>query len=251
MGLPVENIYAHTKKLRFIKSQISKYIDSHNKMPINLLDFGCGSGSAVSQYLIREEIDYFGVDIHEPSLVYAKENFGANNATFSLEVPTDINFDILVYADILEHLQSPSTILKSHRKLLCDEGLIIGAVPNGYGPFELEKKVDGFLRLTDIIQRISQQKRKYQGRPLYVNNQIPYNEESGHVQFFTKQSLKKTLQNSGFEIESFQNGAFIGAPLSALTILRGQRIAEKNAQIADCLPYWAVSTWYFTAKKCK
>jgi len=79
--------------------------------------------------------------------------------------------------------------------------------------------------------------------------QIPYNNDSGHVQFFTRRSLIKTLNDAGFKIQDFSHGAFLGAPLSEKFILRGENIAKLNAWIADYLPFWAVSTWYFTAVK--
>lgn len=48
--LPKENVYGHTKKLRFILEHIDRYTNLHGK-PITILDFGCGNGTAVSQYL--------------------------------------------------------------------------------------------------------------------------------------------------------------------------------------------------------
>ncbi|OPX84854.1 MAG: Ubiquinone biosynthesis O-methyltransferase [Pelotomaculum sp. PtaB.Bin104] len=247
-GLPKENIYGHIKKLRFILENIKKYKSMHGDL-ISLLDFGCGNGSAVSQFLIQDGVNYYGIDIHEPSLDYAKKHFANENALFINHIPEGILFDVIVYADVLEHLDDPISILQQHYNLLKENGIIIGAVPNGFGPFENEKRIDKFLGFSRGILLASKIKRRMLKRISSSRSSIiPYNSDSGHVQFFTKKSLLLTLQKGGFQIKCFRKGAFIGAPLSE-RILRGKRIIELNSKIADYLPYWAVSTWYFVAKK--
>jgi SAM-dependent methyltransferase len=247
-SLPKENIYGHTKKVKFIINHLNKYM-SQNIKPIWVLDFGCGNGIATSQYLIRKEIKYYGVDIHEPSLNYAREHFWNENAAFLNQVPEDILFDIIVYADVLEHLDDPLSVLRQHSNQLKDKGIIIGSVPNGFGPFEIEKKLDSWLGLSKMMLLAATIKRKFKGQGFSEKFQATYNDNCGHIQFFTKNSFFFTLQQSGFQIQSFTNGSFVGAPVSAFLLLRGERIAKLNSKLADFLPYWAVSTWYFTATK--
>jgi 2-polyprenyl-3-methyl-5-hydroxy-6-metoxy-1,4-benzoquinol methylase len=246
--LPKENIYGHTKKLKFILEQVNNHLIQLGK-PITLLDFGCGNGTAVSQFLMRDGIRFYGVDFHEPSLEYARKHFAAEHVYFSDHIPAGIQFDIIVYADVLEHVPDPASLLRQHHTLLNEHGIIVGAVPNGFGPFEMEKRISKYLGLTAaflLAQKIA--------RMLFgprSNDQIilPYNEDSGHIQFFTKKTFIHTLHQSGFKISNFKKGAFLGAPLSESFFLRGEKIAKMNAQVANYLPYWAVSTWYFTANK--
>ena len=68
------------------------------------------------------------------------------------------------------------------------------------------------------------------------------------MQFFTRSSLRRTLAGAGYEIEDFQHGAFMGSLVSAW-FLKGRILTKANNAIADRLPAWAVSTWYFTASK--
>ena len=84
-------------------------------------------------------------------------------------------------------------------------------------------------------------------RPLY-SEAIPYNVDSEHAQFFSRRSLFSTLKQGRLEIECFERGVFLGRPLSERILRRGW-IEEANSKIGDFLPYCAVSTWYFTAKK--
>jgi len=245
--LPNENIYGHTKKLKFILEHLKGYMDLNGES-ISVLDFGCGNGTAASQFLIQEGVRYYGVDCHEPSLSYAREHFQCKNATFLNQVPEGILFDVIVYADILEHLENPLAVLQEHSNILKRGGMIIASVPNGTGPFEKEKRIDKLLALSVWIGLAADIKRRLIGPGPLCNKAIPYNSNSGHVQFFNRRSLLSTLKQGGFEIECFGKGAFLSGPLSE-RILRSVWIKRANSKIGDFLPYWAVSTWYFTAKK--
>jgi len=255
LKLPPENIYAHTKKLVYLLSVIEKYARrfSQSCSTLSLLDFGCGNGAAVSQYLIKsiKRGEYLGVDIHEPSLNYAQRIFGDAHPSvrFMKHIPDNYRFDIIVYADILEHLAEPGDILVKHHTMLKDDGCIVGAIPNGYGPFEIEKRIDRWLGLSWLLQLIFRLKRLLVGARHGSAEVFPYNMASGHVQFFTKKALFTLLHNAGFEVVDFRNGAFLGAPISERFLLRSKTITKWNAKVAEYLPSWMVSTWYFTAVK--
>lgn len=246
--LPPENIYGHTKKLRFIMAQIENYRSSRTG-PISVLDFGCGNGEAVSRFLIGNDVDYTGVDIHQPSLEHARRCFGSERAIFTDRVPEDKLFDVIVYADVIEHLPDPRQVLADHAKLLKEGGIVVGAVPNGYGPFENERRIDRLLHLTPALAAIVRVKRRWFGVRSGCIDELPYNSECGHVQFFTKRSLIRLLSSVGYHVMRFAHGAFLGAPFSEQTFLRPRFIVNANARIADILPHWMVSTWYFAACK--
>jgi glycosyltransferase involved in cell wall biosynthesis/SAM-dependent methyltransferase len=246
-SLPEENIYGHTKKLTFILEHLNGYMNLHGE-PISVLDFGCGNGTAVSQFLIQEGVRYYGVDCHEPSLSYARKHYQHENAKFLNHTPEGILFDVIVYADILEHLENPLVVLQEHSNMLKEGGMIIGSVPNGRGPFEKEKRIDKLFALSAGIRLAAGIKRRLISPGPLRTEIIPYNSDSGHAQLFSRRSLFSTLNQGGFEIECFGKGGFLGGPLSE-RVLRGAWIQNMNSKIGDFLPYWAVSTWYFTAKK--
>ena len=238
--LPPENIYGHTKKLEFILNCIAEFKRQHSA-PITILDFGCGNGSAVSQYLIQDDTIFYGVDFHAPSIEYAKARFSRPNAQFEQSLPQNIKFDIIVYADVLEHLPDPLSTLAEHRSVIDNKGMIVGSVPNGYGPFENEKRLDKFLRLSSFmdfgIKRIKVVLNKTIPE---VKDLLPYNESCGHVKYYTKNKLIETLKESGFKLVRLQNGVWIGAPLSDrfINMLNSKNaIYLWNARIADQLPH--------------
>jgi len=250
--LPPENMSGHTKKLRFILEQLQRHLQ-HVGRPLTLLDFGCGNGSAVSRFLLGEADRFYGVDIHEPSRHFAHRHYGSERARFLDHVPPDVSFDVLVYSDVLEHLEHPAEPLRRHRDQLRDDGLLIGCVPNGYGPFENEKRLDRWFKLSAILDLPARLRRNLVKRPAPapepVDEEVAYNADSGHLQFFTRGELARTLDEAGFRLEEFRNGGFLGAPLSERYLFRGERVARWNSRIADRLPYWMVSTWLFTASK--
>ncbi len=248
-SLPPENHYGHTKKLRFLLDEIARY-RAPLEREVSLLDFGCGNGSAVSQYLIGEGIDYCGVDIHGPSLEYARGHYASPTAQFLDHIPSGKCFDIIVYADVLEHVPDPEELLRAHADHLAPNGVILAAVPNGYGPFEMENRIDDWLALSHLMAAASRTKRRLFGQmPAGAPVALPYNHESGHLIFFTEASLRRTVVNAGYEITRFAHGAFMGASVSGVLLARSERLKAWNAQVADRLPAWAVSTWYMTLQR--
>ncbi|MEQ9126267.1 MAG: methyltransferase domain-containing protein, partial [Alphaproteobacteria bacterium] len=166
-------------------------------------------------------------------------------------LPRDVVYDIIVYGDVLEHIDEPAALLREHAELLVDDGVIVGSVPNGYGGFENERRLDRLLRLSDIARVTVRGLRRLRGRPATNprRNPVPFNEGSPHVVFFTKRSLTRTLSSAGLEIVRFAHGSFVGADLSGSTVLTPRALIDLNARVADHLPSWAVSTWHFAARK--
>lgn len=244
-SLPPENVYGHTKKIQFFIDAIARH-GIRKGSRISVLDFGCGSGSAVSQYLVNDAIEYYGVDFHEPSLEYAQSHFSAPNVHFSADVPKGVTFDVIVYSDVLEHLDHPGEMLSLHATQLSDDGIVLGSVPNGYGGFENEKRIDRFFHLYDILRFCFRGMKKMLGLKQTPEPEIPFNLESGHVQFFTRRELSRILETCGFQIQEFSHGSFMGADLSGVLFIKGPLI-RLNTWLADRLPSWAVSTWHFEA----
>jgi 2-polyprenyl-3-methyl-5-hydroxy-6-metoxy-1,4-benzoquinol methylase len=246
--LPAEDIFGNTKKLRFILRAIEGHRAGLGRA-VRVLDFGCGNAAAVGQYLIGDGIEYVGVDFHEPSLAYAREHFGGANAEFRASVPQDRTFDVIVYADVLEHVPDPLAIVVDHARVLAPEGIMLGSVPNGYGPCETEKFIDRHLRLYKMLRFAKRAALRLAGRPPKDSAAIPYNHESGHVIFFTSRSLKRMAADAGLRIVRFAHGGFVGADLTGSTIFASRGFVDWNIRAADRLPSWLVSTWYFVLQR--
>jgi SAM-dependent methyltransferase len=246
--LPREDIFGNTKKLRFILRTIEEHRATLGR-DIHVLDFGCGNAAAVGQYLIGDGVRYVGVDFHDPSLSYARQHFGGPQAEFRETVPTDMRFDVIVYADVLEHVPDPLGIVTEHARVLAPDGIMIGSVPNGYGPCETEKFIDRHLRLYKMLRFAKRSALRLAGRAPKDSAFIPYNHESGHIIFFTMRSLKRMASDAGLRIVRFAHGGFVGADLTGSTIFATRGFVDWNIRAADRLPSWAVSTWYFVLQR--
>jgi hypothetical protein len=139
--------------------------------------------------------------------------------------------------------------LSAHVRQLAPDGIIIGSVPNGYGACEVEKFVDRHLGLYKALRFEKRSALSMTGRTPNRPAPIPYNSESGHVVFFTLGSLHRMVAEAGLRFVEFAHGGFVGADLTANTIFGSRRFVGWNVRVADRLPSWAVSTWYFVLAK--
>lgn len=244
LPLPAEDIYGNTKKLRFILDRLDRHAERIGRPPV-VLDFGCGNAAAMGRYLADGQRHYYGVDMHDASLNHARDICRNPHTVFAKTVPQDITFDALVYADVLEHLHDPTSALCEHVRQLAPGGIVLGSVPNGYGPCEIEKYLTRHLHLYEIARWPLQMARRLTGHARPGTTAIPYNHDSGHVVFFTLPMLETMAASARLKITRFGHGGFMGADLTGATIFRSQGFADWNARISDRLPPHLVSTWYF------
>ena len=250
-----ENIYGHKKKVEFILNAIKNYSISDSKpfSEIKVLDFGCGNGTAVSYEIAALGVQLTGIDFHSESIEFARANNPFPNAKFiqgNEDTASKLGeyFDIIVYSDIIEHLPDPELVMKKIGNVHRDGGIIVGSLPNGYGPFEVEKFIIKWTGLQWFVAKASRIKRTFANKGREKIDRVPYNAESSHCQFFRLRDFRTLLRDTGYDLLRLSNGAFLGGPLSEHFLGFG-RFIDWNVSMADKLPPYLVSTWYFVAKK--
>lgn len=242
--LPAEDIFGNTKKLTFIMDAVADY-RGRASGEVSILDFGCGNAINVGSYLIGDGVRYLGVDFHAPSLDYARAHFGGPGAEFLDAVPKDRSFDIIIFADVLEHVHDPLGLLRVYLPQLKPGGIVIGSVPNGYGPCETEKLIDQRLHLYAALRFVKRGVQKLLGGTPSQTLSVPYNSACGHVIWFTMPALRRLINNAGLKIVRFQHAGFVGADLTGSTIFARPGFIALNVRVSDHLPSWAVSAWFF------
>jgi SAM-dependent methyltransferase len=145
----------------------------------HILDVGCGPGETATALRERGGLDIVGVEVDEEVAARGKDLYDALlvGDVEKMELPfEDGHFDCILYGDVLEHLVDPWSLLKRHRRLLSDDGVIICSIPN--------------IQHYRILKRLA-----FRGRWEYVESGIL---DRGHLRFFTWTSIIAMLEEAGF-----------------------------------------------------
>lgn len=259
-ALPPENIYGHTAKLRYLLEELAQ-LRAARKSPLRILDLGCGNGWAVTRFLGQSGDQVVGVDLHAPSVAYAQRHFAGERLSFrcaDIEMlqKEEALWDVIVLADVLEHLRNPEKVLENCRALLDRGGRVLVALPNGFGPFEMESLLSrlpwlgpGLLRLVDIGVALLN-KFVFRGAWTQVVQaapaDIPYNDHSPHVQFRTHGQWIDLFRACGLDVGREHNLTFLSGPFSNYLLGASSSVCAMNVHVARYLPRFFVSSWVFT-----
>jgi 2-polyprenyl-3-methyl-5-hydroxy-6-metoxy-1,4-benzoquinol methylase len=262
--LPRENIFGHTKKVRQFLGVMEHLRSVNKKGALRVLDIGCGSGYAVTRFIGKPDDDVLGIDMYPPNISYAEEKFGRKGLRFACMDANSLSadgqvFDVVVMADVLEHLDDPASIVATAVKLLAPHGRLLVTVPNGSGPFEIECALSrtpflgrALLKLTDLAVAVlnkSVMKGVWSRMAALTPNDLPYNIDSGHVQFFSKPEMTKLLNTAGLEVANTVNISFLSGPFTNYLLAPSQKFCRWNTHVADHLPHWLASAWFFECRK--
>ena len=148
------------------------------KGPLRILDVGTADGylgailKARGHYIAGVERDPLVIEKARP--IYDRF-YQADVEVF--EFPERAEYDLIIFADVLEHLPDPARVLRRCVASLKPDCKIIISVPN---------VANIFVRLSLLFGRF-----EYGDRGIL---------DRGHLRFFTRKSLTRLLQESGFNV---------------------------------------------------
>lgn len=162
-----------------VHQKIIQFIGQNKKV----LDVGCSEG-ILAKKMNQNNCNVVGIELNEEAALNAnthcQELIIGDVEMIHLKPEYENYFDIILFADILEHLKEPLEVLERFKKYLNDDGYIIISIPN-----------------------ISNWKIRFQ---LLFGN-FEYEEygilDKGHLRFFNEKSAKKMVSDAGFEISKF------------------------------------------------
>lgn len=99
----------------------------------SMLDIGCASGGLGQAIKKRQQVRYCGVDFDQLAVEQAQQvlDDAVQGDITLMDLPYPLaSFDVLIFADILEHLADPLTTLKRWLPLLKPSGKVIVSLPN-------------------------------------------------------------------------------------------------------------------------
>lgn len=140
----MERISLQADRKAIIAEHVHRYRLSSMLASGAVLDISCGIG--YGSKIIKENnavSSYLGIDISPSEIEYAKENFLSPEIEFSvgdicaLDFPGQ-TFDSIVCLETLEHLENPVSAVKELSRVLKEEGLLIGSVPQEAYEFRCE-----------------------------------------------------------------------------------------------------------------
>jgi O-antigen biosynthesis protein len=148
-----------------------------------VLDVGCSEGILSKKMnenncqVVGIELDFEAAKIAECS---CQELIIGDVELIQLNPKYENYFDVIIFADILEHLRDPLDVLERFKKYLNDDGYIIISLPNF---------VNWRIRLQMLFGNF-----KYDEFGIL---------DIGHLRFFTEKSAKRMVKDAGLKITKF------------------------------------------------
>lgn len=174
-----------TFKLNFKDTNESHSIICQNIAPNSkVLDIGCAQG-LIGDYIHNElNCEVYGIELDKKSIKIAEEtkaykqlyNFdicAVDSKEYQEFFKNNNKFDYIIFADVLEHLYDPASVVYSFGKLLNKSGKIITSLPN--------------IAHFDIINGLLNEKFNYSSMGLLDNT---------HIRFFTKYSFAEYIKEA-------------------------------------------------------
>ncbi len=121
------------KSEEYYKGARSEVCDLVSGDAQRVLDVGCAygmNGRILKQRGVKEVI---GVEIDPKACEEASKRLDVAHCgdIQNLDLPyKEGYFDCIIYADVLEHLNDPWSLLRTQRRLVKDDGYIVASIPN-------------------------------------------------------------------------------------------------------------------------
>ncbi len=155
-----------------------------------VLDLGC-SGGVLAERLEAMGHEVTGVDVMEIDGVSERTTaFVAADLNDGIPAEVGTGYDVVLAADVLEHLVNPGALMSQAREVLAPGGVALFCVPNIAHWYPRTRSTLGLF--------------DYDQRGIL---------DSTHLRFFTRRSIRRLVERQGFTIRRMEA---VGLPLDAL-----------------------------------
>ena len=171
--------------------------------PSRVLDLGCSGGRLAERARVYGHT-VTGVDVAEiPGVRGRVDTFFVANLDMGIPAAVGDGYDVVIAADVLEHVREPEKLLKQIRALLAPGGIIIASIPNFGHWYSRGRTAIGMF--------------DYDQRGIL---------DHGHVRFFTRRSFRRLVTSTGFTVAHTE---YIGMPFDVLSEKTGLAVKALGA----------------------
>lgn len=159
-----------------------------------ILDVGCASGTLGAQVKEALGAEVWGVEIVEDIARQAEERLDrvlTGSIEDVLPLLPDQYFDTVIFADVLEHLADPYSVVKRIKSKLSRNGEIVASIPN--------------VRHWSVVKDLLEGRWDYQDAGIL---------DRTHLRFFTRKSVIELFLDAGYSITEMQATALEGVYIS-------------------------------------
>jgi SAM-dependent methyltransferase len=163
---------------------------------------------------------------------------------------TSVTWDAVILSEVIEHVEKPDFLLRTANRLLAPGGRLLVTIPNGFGPFEIERFFWDSFRLEGPFQALREVfGRTREAAPMTMAD------TNRHVGFYRWKEVAAMLEAAGFSIQTVRKREWFCGPFSDLahSVLRrvglGGMLVSFSQGMADILPKSIVADWMVSAIK--
>ncbi len=160
----------------FSRPEVQALVEKSSK---TILDVGCGNGEMASQLKQKLNAEVWGIEYVQAAADKASSKLDrvlSGKVEDALDKLPNNYFDTIIFADVLEHLTDPESVLAEIKKKLKVNGEIVASIPN--------------IRHWSVLLDLIQGNWEYKDAGLL---------DRTHFRFFTRRSIVKMFNNLGIE----------------------------------------------------
>jgi len=237
-----ENLWGYGKRLSFVDGAVMREFPSYKRSELRILDVGCGNGSQLAIPLSHAGYQVTAVDPHQPSV--ERGRLLAPAIEFHHGFVTDLvprKFHCVILSEVLEHLESPEMLIDASLCYLTKPGLLIVTVPNGYGEFELDRRLYRGLYADKLVAWVWSVLRSGSDVKFVAGS----DDESPHIQRFTLSRIRRIFRNRNLPVIEARGTSIASGPFVSHLLGRFDAFVRVNVTMADRLPLLFASGWMF------
>ena len=183
--------YRHTRPemMRFVPASVHRVVE-----------VGCAEGAFATAVKDRTGAEVWGIEFNPNAAEQARtvvDRVLVGDADGQIAELPDAYFDAIICNDVLEHLVNPVATLRTLKRKLRPEGVVIASIPN--------------IRFAPALSKI------------VFRKDFPQDDEGifdrTHLRFFTRKSIVRLFDTAGFTLQRMKGINAHWGPLAALLTL--------------------------------